>query len=172
MTQMCMVVVLSENVGSNARAINRAWSEIGLGGRAVSCKLDSEPELAATLRRAARLENAAITALNLELTPPDRHQANGKVERWHGLIKHAAATHVLYVESRIGGKIALESALVEYALTYTARMMKGARLLPLSGCVAGQLRAIRCFLSGVFLLESPWTRVQKIPWSSCHSWCI
>ena len=64
MTQMCMVVIMTENADSNARAINRAWSELGLGGRAVSCELDSEQELAATLRRAARSETAAITATN------------------------------------------------------------------------------------------------------------
>ena len=42
MTQMCMVAIMTENADSNARAINRAWSELGLSGRAVSCKLDGE----------------------------------------------------------------------------------------------------------------------------------
>ena len=161
MTQMCMVVIMTENADSNARAINRAWSELGLSGRAVSCKLDGEQELAATLRRAARLENSSVTALNLELTPPDRHQANGKVERWHGLIKHTAASNVLYVESRIGQKIALESPLAGHVLTYTARKMnlhrkpKGSAFTPYERMRGRATESHQTFPFGCLLVGKP-----------------
>lgn len=39
------------------------------------------------------------------------------------MVKHAAAGNVLYIESKIGQKLALESGLIPHLLSYTARML-------------------------------------------------
>ena len=122
-TSMVGTVVWSENDESNIRGINNCFREMGLVGKTVEATIDGENLLESVLKRAARLENAVISGLNVELTPPNRSQANGKAERFCGIIKHVTASNLLFLEKQIGKRIALESKIVPFAIRYSGRML-------------------------------------------------
>ena len=100
-TSMVGTVVWSENDESNIRGINNCFREMGLVGKTVEATIDGENLLESVLKRAARLENAVISGLNVELTPPNRSQANGKAERFCGMIKHVTASNLLFLENKL-----------------------------------------------------------------------
>ena len=122
-TSMVGTVVWSENDETNIRGINSCFREMGLVGKTVEATIDGENLLESVLKRAARLENAAISGMSVETTPPNRSQANGKAERFCGMIKHVTASNLLFLEKQIGKRIALESKIVPFAVRYSGRML-------------------------------------------------
>ena len=122
-TSMVSTVVWSENDETNIRGINNCFREMGLVGKSVEATIDGENLLESVLKRAARLENAVISGLSIELTPPNRSQANGKAERFCGMIKHVTASNLLFLEKQVGKRIALESKIIPFAVRYSGRML-------------------------------------------------
>ena len=122
-TSMVGTVVWGDNDESNVRGVNNCFREMGLVGKSVEATIDGENHLESVLKRTTRLENAVLSGLNIELTPPNRSQANGKAERFCGMIKHVTASNLLFLEKQIGKRIALESKLVPFAVRYSGRML-------------------------------------------------
>ncbi len=83
-TSMVGTVVWGDNDDSNIRGVNNCFREMGLVGKTVEATIDGENLLESVLKRATRLDNAVISGLSIELTPPNRSQANGKAERFAG----------------------------------------------------------------------------------------
>lgn len=54
--------------------------------------------------------------------PPGRLQANGRAERGVATIKQGVAANVLFLEGKLGIRVALEAPLIAYAIKHTARM--------------------------------------------------
>ncbi len=122
-TSMVGTVVWGESDETNARGINACFKELGLVGKSVEATIDGENLLEASLKKTMRLENATLGGLSVELTPPNRSQANGKCERFCGMVKHVSASNLLFLETQVGKRIALESPIVPHVVKYSARML-------------------------------------------------
>lgn len=101
--------------------LNGWFKEFGLSGQVAEVTLDGERKLEGLVRSTMKLENHTLSQIVLKPTPPGRSQANGKVERFHGLLKNAFGANLMHVESQIRRRIPLESPLVPFLAPYVAR---------------------------------------------------
>ena len=114
-------VMDSSDHDRNVRQVNSMWKELGMTGRSLEATVDNEGSLQSLFRAAARQQNTPVTAVSFPQLPPDRHQANGRAERAVQTVKRGVAANLLFLESRLRKKVALESPLLKYLVPYVAR---------------------------------------------------
>lgn len=120
-TSMMGAFCMTGEVDRDARMLNGWFKEFGLSGQVAEVTLDGERKLEGLVRTTMKLENHTLSQIVLKPTPPGRSQANGKVERFHGLLKNAFGANLMHVESQVRRRIPLESPLVPFLVPYVAR---------------------------------------------------